>query len=45
MNGRSTAEVEAQADADAAGEPPLSQETADEVAAILAAAPRQQHAA
>lgn len=32
---RTIAEVEAAADADSAGEPPLSQEAADRVAAIL----------
>lgn len=45
MNGRTIAEVEAQADADSTGEAPLSQEKADEIAGILAAAPRQQPAA
>lgn len=32
---RTIAEVESSADADSAGEPPLSQETADRIAAIL----------
>ena len=35
---RSIADVEAQADADSIGEAPMSQETADRVAAILLAA-------
>jgi len=35
---RTLAEVEAAADADSAGDPPLTQATADRVAAILAAA-------
>jgi hypothetical protein len=34
---RTIADVEAQADADSLNDPPLSQETADKVAAILAA--------
>ena len=34
---RSIADVEAQADRDSEGEPPMSQETADKVAAILLA--------
>ena len=41
---RSIADVEAQADADSIGEAPLSQETADRVAAILMAAPRREKA-
>jgi hypothetical protein len=42
---RSIADVEAQADADSIGEAPLSQETADRVAAILPATARTQQAA
>lgn len=42
---RSIADVEAAADADSAGDPPLSQETADRIAAILlTASPRTQAA-
>ena len=41
---RSIADVEAQADADSIGEAPLSQETADRVAAILLAAPPREKA-
>ena len=37
MNCRTIAEVEAAADTDSAGDPPLTQETADRVAAILLA--------
>ena len=42
---RSAAEVEAAADADSAGEPPLSQEQADQAAAILAPHRQAAHAA
>lgn len=42
---RSIADVEAQADRDSIGEAPLSQETADKVASILAGARGTRHAA
>jgi hypothetical protein len=42
---RTIAEVEAAADAESAGIPPLSQETADKVAAILVAGRGTRHAA
>lgn len=42
---RSLADVLAAADADSRNDPPLSQETADLVAAILASQPRQEMAA
>ena len=42
---RSIADVEAQADADSIGEAPMSQETADRVAAILLTARPAQQAA
>ena len=42
---RTIAEVEAQADADSAADPPLSKDTADKVAAILLTARPAQQAA